>query len=87
MSGTGFTLNITFDDGVKGTVDLAKLAGRGVFELWNERKAFESVSIGESGELRWGTSVDLCPDSLYLRLTGKTPQEVFPRLKRETAPA
>jgi len=80
---TGFTLYLTFDDGIAGTVDLAHLAGRGVFEIWNERKVFEAVSIGDHGELRWGISVDLCPDSLYLRLTGMKPQELFPGLKRE----
>ncbi len=79
----GFTLHLTFDDGVAGTVDVAHLAGRGVFEIWNERQAFEAISIGDSGELRWGTSVDLCPDFLYLLLTGKKPREIFPALRRE----
>ena len=80
-------MHLTFDDGVSGIVDVADLAGRGVFEIWNERKVFEAVSIGDYGELRWGTSVDLCPDSLYLRLTGKKPQEIFPGLRREPARA
>ena len=86
-SGAGFKLHLTFDDGVSGIVDVADLAGRGVFEIWNERKVFEAVSIGDYGELRWGTSVDLCPDSLYLRLMGKKPQESFLGLRREPARA
>ena len=72
---------------IAGIVDVADLAGRGVFAIWNERTAFEAVSIRESRELRWGTLVDVCPDSLYLRLTGKKPQEIFPGLKREPAHA
>lgn len=86
-AGSGFQLHIAFDNGISGIVDVAYLAGRGVFEIWNDRKAFEAVSIGDYGELRWGTSVDLCPDSLYLRLTGKKPREIFPNLKRESARA
>ena len=78
-----FALHLRFDDGTTGTVDLSDLAGRGVFRVWNDRKVFESVLIGTSGELTWSDSIDLCPDSLYLRLTGKKPREVFPGLKRE----
>jgi hypothetical protein len=26
-----------------------------------------------------------CPDSIYMRLTGKTPEEVFPILKKQLA--
>lgn len=35
------------------------------------------------GELVWGNDLDLCPDSLYLRLTGKKPEEVFTSLQRK----
>jgi len=28
-----------------------------------------------------GEDIDLCPDALYLRLTGKTPEDLFPALK------
>ena len=58
-------------------MDLSDLAGRGVFAAWNERKFFESVRIEERGALAWGESLDLCPNALYCRITGKTPEEVF----------
>jgi hypothetical protein len=79
----GFRLELTFDDGVQGTVDLSGLAGKGVFALWRDRSAFEKVHIGSSGELAWGDKIDLCPDSLYLRTTGKKPQDIFPSLRGE----
>jgi hypothetical protein len=82
-----FCLELTFDDGVHGAVDLSDLAGHGVFALWMERDAFESVSIGSSGELIWGNKVDLCPDSLYLKITGKKPHDLFPSLKDESVHA
>ena len=77
----GYRLWLRYADGVEGEVNLSDLAGRGVFAAWNERRFFESVRIDESGALAWGDSLDLCPDALYLRLTGKTPADVFPKLK------
>jgi len=73
-----FRLELTFDDGLRGSVDLSNLAGKGVFDLWLDRGAFEMVRIGSSGELAWGNKIDLCPDSLYLRATGKKPRDIFP---------
>ncbi len=77
----GYRLNVTFDDGVTGTVDLSGLAGKGVFSVWRDRHPFESVRIGSSGELVWGDQVDLCADAMYLKVTGKKPEDVFPSLR------
>ncbi|MEW6756150.1 MAG: DUF2442 domain-containing protein, partial [Candidatus Latescibacterota bacterium] len=77
-----YRLDLTFDDGSQGTVDLSHLAGRGVLRLWDEPGAFESVRIGGGGELLWGDELDLCPDALYLRVTGKSPESAFPGLRR-----
>lgn len=78
-----FRLYLEFSDGVKGEVDLSGLAGNGVFESWDKPGFFESVHIGEHREIKWDDEIELCPDSLYLKLTGKTPEELFPRLRRE----
>jgi hypothetical protein len=83
----GYRLRLTYADGVVGEVNLSHLVGRGVFRLWNDAKAFENVSIGSAGELRWSNEVDLCADALYMKITGKTPGEVFPNLKKATADA
>ena len=76
-----YRLWLRYQDGVEGEVDLSDIAGRGVFSAWNDRRFFESVRIDDSGALVWGEDLDLCPDAIYLRLTGKTPEEVFPKLK------
>ena len=31
------------------------------------------MNIGSGGEITWDDRVDICPDTVYLRLTGKTP--------------
>lgn len=83
----GYCLCLSFADGTHGTVDLSDLAGRGVFALWNDRKAFAAVRIGERGELVWGKEIDLCPDSLYLRITGQRAEDLYPALKSEPTSA
>ena len=83
----GYRLALEFDDGVSGTVDLSEAVGKGVFALWRDPLAFDQVRIGSSGELVWGDRIDLCPDALYLKVTGKKPEDIFPALRNQPAHA
>jgi hypothetical protein len=47
----GYRLELQFDDGVSGTVDLSDKVGQGVFALWRDPLFFEQVAIGSAGEL------------------------------------
>jgi len=76
-----YKIDLTFADETKGVADLARLAGKGVFSLWGDYSEFRKVQIGSSGELIWGDQIDLCPDALYLEITGRHPADVFPALK------
>ena len=78
----GYKLYVRYGDGVEGEVDLSHLVGKGVFSLWNDPRAFENVTIGPHGEIRWTDEIDLCPDALYMEITGKSPEEVFPNLSK-----
>jgi hypothetical protein len=78
---------IKYSDGVEGEVDLSHLAGKGVFTIWDDYDAFRKVKIGFSGELTWDEKVDICSDSIYMKLTGKTPEELFPSLGKEAVNA
>ncbi len=82
-----FRLFLRFDDGASGEVDLSDLAGKGVFAVLKESEAFNQVRITEAGAAEWPGEIDLCPDSLYMRLTGKSPAEVLPALGRVLAHA
>ena len=77
----GYKLWLRYSDGVTGVVDLSYLVGQGVFSAWNDPSAFEKVRLGEHGAVEWSNDIDLCPDALYLRITGKTPEDLFPNLK------
>ena len=83
----GFRLWLRFSDGIEGTADLSDLAGHGVFSAWNTPGFFASVSLTEYGTVAWENQIDLCPDALYLRVTGKTPEDLFPSLRQAAAHA
>jgi len=74
---TPYRVWLKYSDSAEGEVDLSDLAGRGVFELWEEPGKFSNVRVGPFGEASWGDEVELCPDALYLRLTGRTLEDVF----------
>jgi Protein of unknown function (DUF2442) len=76
-----YRLELEFDDGVSGTVDLSDEVGKGVFALWRDPLVFEQVAIGSAGELVWDEKIDLCPDALYLKVTGQKPEDIFPALR------
>ena len=79
--GDTIAFGFRFSDGVEGIANLAGCRER-VFELWDvDLDEFQNVRIGEGGGIEWGDQIDLCPDALYLKITGKTPEELFPSLR------
>ncbi len=77
----GYNLHLEYDDGVIGDVDLSDLVGKGVFTAWNYAPVFEAVTIGEHGELRWTEDLELCADAQYLKISGKSVEDLFPNLR------
>ena len=78
-----YRLRVVYADGVEGEVDLSDLVGQGVFSAFCDPEFFGQVSIGSGGEITWQDKVDICPDAVYLTLTAKKPQELFPSLASE----
>jgi hypothetical protein len=76
-----YQVKLKFDDGQQGIADLSHLVGKGVFSSWNDYNTFQNVKIGSSGELVWSDQIDICPDSLYLKITNQKPEDLFPNLK------
>jgi hypothetical protein len=76
-----YRLWVKYSDGTEGVADLSDLVGKGVFALWNDYEEFKKVHIGASGEIAWSEQIDVCPDAIYLKITGKKPEDLYPRLK------
>ncbi len=69
-----YRLELTFADGVRGTVDLSKrIIGRGgVFKALEDPAYFRQVRVNpELGTIVWPNDVDFCPDMLYRWATGE----------------
>lgn len=77
----GMRIWLRFSDGSAGEVDLSDLAGRGVFRAWERAGVFERVHVAPHGAVAWNDKIELCVDSLYLAVTGKSAEEVFPGLR------
>lgn len=78
---------LRYSDDAQGEVDLSHLIGKGVFKLWDTPGNFEKVHITDAGAIAWDATVELCPDATYMRLTGKTPEEMFPVLRERASHA
>jgi len=72
---------LRFDDGVEGMADLSALVGKGVFAAWRDYGFFRRAYVAAYGSLTWPGELDLCPDALWLQVTGKRPEDLFPNLK------
>lgn len=77
----GLRIWLRFSCGSVGEVDVSDLAGRGVFRAWDRGGVFERVLVVPHGAVAWNDEIELCADSLYLALTGRSPEEVFPGLR------
>lgn len=77
----GYKLRLEYDDGTIGDVDVSAWIGKGVFQALTDTEVFESVTVGEHGEVRWNDELELCADSLYLQMTGKSVEDLFPNLR------
>lgn len=81
---SGYRLHLRFADGIEGEVDLSDLVGRGVFERLTDLDEFGTAYVTDSGDVAWDDDLELCADTLYMRVTDQRPEDVFPGL-RETA--
>ena len=83
----GYRIWIRYSDGPEGEIDLSHLAGHGVFAAWDDRSYFEKVHVTGHRSIAWDDQIELCPDALYMELTGLTVEELMPRAKSVPADA
>ena len=84
----GYKIWIEFEDGVSGDVDLNHFVGKGIFTKWETREFFDDVKIVfPYRAIQWGGTdeLELCTDTFYMQLTGKTFAELTPTVD-EVAP-
>lgn len=68
-----FKIELYFDDGISGQIDLSELKSKGVFSLWDNYENFKKVYIdNETTAIAWSPEVEIDVNNLYLKLTGKS---------------
>ena len=74
----GYRVQLKFQDGSGGVVDLAKLiAFKGVFRPLKDPKYFHRLKVdAEAGTIYWPNGADIDPDVLYSKATGTPLPEV-----------
>jgi len=75
---------LRFADAAEGEVDFSAQAGKGVFAPWTDYEFFRRAAIGEQGRtLTWPGEIDFCADALWLQITGRKPEDLFPNLRKK----
>lgn len=67
-AGPGFTVDLAFADGSRGSVDLSRWIAdsHGVFAALRDRAVFTQVAVDRgAGTIVWPNGADLDPDVLY----------------------
>lgn len=72
----GYKLGISFPDGVSGIIDLSGCVGHGVFDALRDESFFNSVHIGDYGQIAWSDELEICSDAAYLEITGKNSRQL-----------
>lgn len=72
----GYKLQVTFDDGVSGVVDLKDFIGHGVFsDLKNEELFNKAYATGYS--IAWNDELEIDAIAVYAELTNKSPEKIL----------
>ena len=64
-AGPGYTLEVTFADGLCGKIDLSSRLFGPVFEPLSNPALFCQARVDEYGAVCWPNGADLAPDALY----------------------
>lgn len=72
---TGYQLNVVFDDGVSGTIDLKNFIGKGIFSVLKDEQAFNKVYTN-GYSIAWSDELEIDALSVYAEISGKKPEDI-----------
>ena len=71
-----YTVSITFDDGIIGTIDLSDLVNQGIFSVLKNKELFSKIhTTGYS--IGWSEELEIDVAEIYSEISGKSPTEFF----------
>ena len=72
-----YRVRLHFNDGAEGEVDFSSKPRTGGFACWNNYDNFRQACVGDGGELAGDSQLGFCPDALWLKITGRSPEALF----------
>jgi hypothetical protein len=72
----GYKLQVTFDDGVSGIIDLAKFIQTGIFSSLKDEKLFTKVYTN-GYSIAWSNELEIDALTVYAEILNKNPEEVL----------
>ena len=73
---TEYKLQVTFDDGVSGTVDLGDFIQRGIFSSLKEERLFSKVYTN-GYSIAWSDELEIDALTIYAEFLDKSPNEIL----------
>jgi hypothetical protein len=70
-AGRGYTLQVLFEDGRSGEIDLSARLFGPAFEALRDPLLFAQVGVDEYGAVCWPNGADLAPDALYRTISSQ----------------
>ncbi|WP_183576694.1 DUF2442 domain-containing protein [Mucilaginibacter sp. X5P1] len=71
-----YTLRVTFDDGISGTIDLKQFIENGIFSVLKDQHLFNKVyTTGYS--IAWDEDLEIDALTIYAEITNKKPEDIL----------
>ena len=67
---SGFRIRVAYPDGTEGIIDLSANVGRGIIAPLADEALFQTVHIGQFGQIAWSEEIEICPDAAYQEILG-----------------
>lgn len=71
-----YNVEVTFDDGVSGTIDLSELVNQGIFIELKDKKKFATL-FSNGYSIGWSDELEIDAALIYAEITGKRPEAFF----------
>ena len=71
----GYKIEVTFDDGVSGSVDLSDLVQKGIFQELKVGNAFKSVHT-DGAAIAWSDELEIDAENIYAEIQSIEPTQL-----------
>ena len=71
-----YRINVVFDDGISGIIDLNELVKKGIFKQLQDKSVFQKAYI-DGGAIAWSEELEIDADNIYAELAGTDPSQLL----------